>query len=606
MMNFIKNTKSIIKFIYKIKPKTRSEKNVDRIRDLIKNNTDSAVNEVKSINSPFKKSRLYLDCAKQYFVDFQLSKALSCIELALDAREENVAAYRLRASVAQMVGDINLARASVKSATLLDKLDPAMSNMLLRLGMTEDLNNYLNNINSEVFDRKFEKKSVERAAKTLILHGRNADAIEITGKYSQIKGAEPEIKILEGTALLNMRRHREAELCFASAINDPKFKEIALENIAKSHFISGDLARSKKYFDMYSEINSPKTNKFNISRFHLKLIMGDIGSAWSEYRNRPLSEALRNNTSGKYVQNLKDLSRSADIMILVEWGPGDEIRWASTYRDLEKNLSGIKMTCEPRLMSLFQRSFPSIQFIPVKRWRAEILGMEYDQRKNVRNRLLAGILNDEALAALESAECFCSISDLLADIRPTYESFPRHKGYLIPDPDLVQKWQTKIASLSHGKVKIALSWRSLLRGVRRDVHYLDVSELAPLADLDAEFWLFQTCIDEEEMEVIRRDFPNIRIADGLDLRDDFEGMAAFLKGMDFVIAPCTTTAELAGALGVPTIFFIRDTGVIWRKLPTGEDVWHSSAHIVHGENIESSYEAVIEIKNHLLQRMRIE
>lgn len=122
----------------------------------------------------------------------------------------------------------------------------------------------------------------------------------------------------------------------------------------------------------------------------------------------------------------------------------------------------------------------------------------------------------------------------------------------------------------------------MLRHVRRDIHYLHVEDLSPLADVQATYWLFQTGVEQEEIEALRKILPRVRIIEGLDLRDDFEGQAGFLAHMDAVVAPCNVVAELAGALGVSTLFFGRTKGANWRLKPGGQDIWHKSVRSVVG------------------------
>lgn len=50
-----------------------------------------------------------------------------------------------------------------------------------------------------------------------------------------------------------------------------------------------------------------------------------------------------------------------------DFGIGDEIRFASIYADLLARKPGMTITCEPRLLTMLDRSFPGARFLLVRR-----------------------------------------------------------------------------------------------------------------------------------------------------------------------------------------------------------------------------------------------
>ncbi|MBV5336208.1 hypothetical protein JZU48_04270 [bacterium] len=79
-----------------------------------------------------------------------------------------------------------------------------------------------------------------------------------------------------------------------------------------------------------------------------------------------------------------------------------------------------------------------------------------------------------------------------------------------------------------------------------------------------------------------------RIAPDLDLKDDFEGVAALIANLDLVIAPAVSVVELAGALGVPVWRFgDRD----WTQLGTATRPWAPNMRIFQpfsGEGLDGA------------------
>ncbi|MDN3683976.1 hypothetical protein QW180_08540 [Vibrio sinaloensis] len=53
--------------------------------------------------------------------------------------------------------------------------------------------------------------------------------------------------------------------------------------------------------------------------------------------------------------------------------------------------------------------------------------------------------------------------------------------------------------------------------------------------------------------------------DDIDQYNDFDSVAALMNCLNLVIAPCTSVAELAGAIGTRTLFFFANSEEItWR------------------------------------------
>jgi capsular polysaccharide export protein len=114
-------------------------------------------------------------------------------------------------------------------------------------------------------------------------------------------------------------------------------------------------------------------------------------------------------------------------------------------------------------------------------------------------------------------------------------------------------------------------------------HYLDIDQLAPIFDNESvQFINLQYDDCSQELEWIEQTFPGkmINFSD-IDQYNDLDSVAALMTCLDLVIAPATTVAELAGALGVPTWLFSNSSEIDWRKVNEScTDVWHRSMTIV--------------------------
>lgn len=326
---------------------------------------------------------------------------------------------------------------------------------------------------------------------------------------------------------------------------------------------------------------------FDAPTFHALLVTGFVHHALRLYKSRPQSACFREHFGPVALgprQSLCKAPAGSHVMLFSEGGPGDELRFASIYSEIESRFPGVEITCDPRLESLLARSFPKIEFHPVRRFRSREDFGDQTATRTETPRMLSYFANDPLCAYAKGFDVTAPVLEVISDFRVFRRNFSRgSRQYLVPDQALKSHWRD-IVHDPKGRPNIAVCWSSVLRNARRNHHYLSLSDLAPLGHLDANIWLFQHDISDEDRAEAERLFDSPRVPD-LDLWNDFEGMAAFLSVMDGVAAPMTTTGELAGALGVPTYLLANCPTTAWRKQRDGSDVWHSSARIIHGNPI---------------------
>ncbi|MFU1912121.1 tetratricopeptide repeat protein [Bordetella hinzii] len=287
------------------------------------------------------------------------------------------------------------------------------------------------------------------------------------------------------------------------------------------------------------------------------------------------------------------------IALLAIFGPGDELRFASIYNMLKNMFVGcfLSATCDPRLLSLFERSFPHIRFHGVRRLRDRdpVLLENYTK---VPGSDISYIVNDTAVDCIDGADRVCVVTDLLHKCLPDYSAFTGH-AYLIADESLQRQLTSR---LPQGKLLVGLSWRSSITTHSRNEHYLTIEELEPLFRLENVQFVnlqYDDCV--EELSWVENRYPGkvINFAD-IDQFNDFESVAALMKSMDLIIAPATTVVELAGALGCPTWMISNSSELHWRKVDdNGTDVWHSSIVHVEGGALGDKNSLVLALRDRL-------
>jgi capsular polysaccharide export protein len=315
--------------------------------------------------------------------------------------------------------------------------------------------------------------------------------------------------------------------------------------------------------------------------FYRKIYFGNrmVQRALKTLLDINVRNALKMYFMRKYFEIEKD--SCGTLLALAVSGPGDEIRFASTYNLLPSLIPHriFTLSCDPRLQRLFERSFPHIPFVPVRRLRTTDV-IDPEKYGDLPGSDLIGVLDNRGMAALQEADQVALVTDFLHKALPDYDAFPG-TAYLTPDADAARAWA---ARLPPGPL-VGLSWRSSLTSYARNEHYLTIEELAPLFAIPGvQFVNLQYDDCDEELAWVQARWPGkLWNPPDLDQYNDLDGVAALMAALPLIIAPCTTVLELAGALGRPTWFFTNSSEAHWRKIDDkGTDVWHHSVTHVEG------------------------
>jgi tetratricopeptide (TPR) repeat protein len=340
---------------------------------------------------------------------------------------------------------------------------------------------------------------------------------------------------------------------------------------------------------------------YNKTLLPILYALGDIENAHLSYRSRGSSQMIANTfkmpppstiaiKSGKYKRQ--------DALIFTEGGPGDEIRIASLYGQIRQYFKQLRVTCDPRLETLLCRSFPDIEFIPVSRYRAQFRSKDANDRLNLPHKAFWTFSNDEAFRLAQDSGFVCASLDLLGEFRTNRADFrasPSRLRAIPPDPSVIP--------LASPEQRVGLAWRSLLRSNTRDVHYLDVADLAPLARVpNTEYWLLQSSITPEEWEVLKWILPDAKFLPDLDIKDDLDGLASIISAMDVVVSPGTNIVELAGMLDVPTILLSTSHATTWRRNSDGSDVWFERGKVMFANPVWNRAALMLDVTQELTNR----
>ena len=247
------------------------------------------------------------------------------------------------------------------------------------------------------------------------------------------------------------------------------------------------------------------------------------------------------------------------ILIWCGLGLGDEILYAGMIPDLLGLGANVVLEADPRLVSLFQRSWPGVRVIARG---DEVPGDVVVQSSSLR---------------------------LPMYFRRSLSDFPARRSYLIADTDRVEQYR-EVFNCEREALTIGFSWRSgnPRTGTQKSTR---LSNWTTLFDLPG-FIFFSLQYDAGG-----GGHPSLRANPGPDVKDDIEGLAAQIVALDYVIGISGVTAHLAGALGTNGHVLL-PPAPLWYWFAEGADCpWYPSLTLVRrraGETWEPAIARLVE------------
>ncbi|MGE4065092.1 MAG: tetratricopeptide repeat protein [Rhodospirillaceae bacterium] len=295
-----------------------------------------------------------------------------------------------------------------------------------------------------------------------------------------------------------------------------------------------------------------------VNRGMTYLSMGRLSDGWDGYSRRfedPRFPFVRRDWPWP-VWRGEDL-QGKSIFVWSDQGVGDEVLYSSMLLEVARRAAECVVECSPRLLALYNRSFPGLRIIPkTADTRAELLGASFDYQT--------------------------SVLDLGRHLRPSLSSFPNSPRVLRADATLASKLRRRYKALAPDRPLVGLSWRSIAPGMSHQKgRALDA--FAPLiAREKLTFVNLQYGDVSAEIDALKRDHSlEIFVDNQIDSLKDLDGFAAQVAALDAVVTISNTTAHFAGALGVPTFLYVhRGSKQLWYWFDFGTySPWYRSIRI---------------------------
>ena len=301
----------------------------------------------------------------------------------------------------------------------------------------------------------------------------------------------------------------------------------------------------------------PNSQQLKLNRAITLVSLGRYEEGWEAYEARLSSDIA---DSPKRLINIPrwtvESLETKTILVCSEQGVGDEILFSAYISKLATKAKHVIIETDPRLVTLFKRSFKNIE---VHKYSRRLLGMRpiFDY----------GWLN----RCKTKPDLYIDLASLPYFLDEKHEIPVTAGQHLKDDINLTKAWKERLKKLSDNRPVIGLFWRSGLFNISREHFYPPIKLWGPLLKIkNICFVSLQLDQDSVDITIAEQLFGTkiFRIPD-VDFRNDLNQTASICRALSGVIAPSTTTAHLSGSVGTRTI--VIDRTKIWSPSINGFD-----------------------------------
>ena len=429
-----------------------------------------------------------------------------------------------------------------------------------QISRTPDVPALFFNLHSAYAALGLNQKALEVAMKAIQLVPTNADAYNNLGASLHACARQSDAVIAFQTAVDLNPKHYTARLNLANAISGDDVKIV--------EEIEYVLREGKGILNERALVGALHNTAFPYLR------LGHLDKGWErlEYGFSPLIDSNRGRRPQRTFKEPRWTGQplaGKKLLVWREQGLGDEIMFASMLDELRAIDGQVIFECEPRLVSVFQRSFPEFE-VRAERYNAVF---PFDSpNKDFHFQIPLG-----SLAGL---------------YRRKIEDFKSTKPYWVVDPGKKSEYQRRLLAACGDKQRVGLCWRSAVVSPTRSTSYTmlsDWSDLLMRDDVCVVNLQYGQCEDELlEMES-SLGCKIIRWAD-TDLQKDLEAVAAIISNLDVVCSVGTSVAQISGAVGTRTLLCADSYN--WTSFGTKGYPFHSSIELVVDEEKRAMKSAV--------------
>jgi tetratricopeptide (TPR) repeat protein len=366
--------------------------------------------------------------------------------------------------------------------------------------------------------------ALQNSGAVLQMLGRNDEAMTAFGQALLIRPDHAETWSNRGVALRALDRPDEALASYAEAI---RLKPANAEAFNNRGLAFQDLKRFDEAFASFSEAIrlKPGHDGAFANRARLQLLLRRFPAGYSDYRHRVGESDFAGSLQRTTLPLCEPGTLRGRLLLWAEQGLGDELFFVGLLPELLKREVSVTLSAEKRLHPLLARAFPQVRLLErAVAMRASIDG-GYDAQAPIGDLGYLLGMDDASIAASRTV-------------------------YLKADERRCAEMRAQVAAFGGGRRVCGIAWRSANKKFS-EAKSIDLAKLRPLLGTpDTVFVNLQYGAVDAELEALHaKTGLRIHRIEGLDVREDIDGLAALIDACDAVVTTSNVTVHLAGALG---------------------------------------------------------
>lgn len=465
-----------------------------------------------------------LAAAVQYHQGGRFAQAAEIYRVLLESLPDSPQLCNLYGLALHSLGQIDTALSFLRKAA---RLSPVTAKFHYDLGVILQL------------ESRFEQ-AIEAYRKAVALQPDNGDAWENLG-----------------IACLDLASFADATEALDRAI---KLKPDCANVLTNSAMLQRWLGRHDEAMRLYQAAleKEPTHLLARVKRAGVLLACGDFERGWREYAWRLTSAGQPEQDKVHYVPKPMwdgQPLNGRKLLVYTEQGIGDEVMFAAFLPWLKEFGGECHLLCDPRMVSIYRRSFPGLQ-------------------------VSAAGPGDWGTTA---EECRCDVRVPIGNLAQHFCRSPQEitgQPYLKPDPDLVKFWVDRLRQTG-GRLKVGISWRGGAQTSARRARSVTLDAFTPLLELDDVTFVNLQYGDcrKDIARLPKRLKKRLVCFSDMDPLSDLDSFCALMANLDLVITIDNSTVHFAGALGVPA-WLLLPALADWRWPVTGEESrWYASVRL---------------------------
>jgi hypothetical protein len=233
------------------------------------------------------------------------------------------------------------------------------------------------------------------------------------------------------------------------------------------------------------------------------------------------------NLKGMYRADLVDNPDPSNWTIVCsEQGIGDQLICLSAMQEARKDFPKMILTCEARMSSIINRSFPDLQL------------------------MTSGKIGDGAFNVSDKAYGYIPLCSMLAKYRPNTEAFlANKKPYISVDGDLYHQHREQLKQIANGRKILGISWKSHVAANIAKIKSTAFADWLGVFDKDTLVVNLQYGNTDAEQSLAKANGFDMLSFNHLDFTKDLEHWLALSAACDGITCISTSLVHFAGACG---------------------------------------------------------